>query len=164
MQNENLLTQQVEEYISYKQSLGYKIIIVAKELRRFAAFTREIGYNGSLTNELAMQWAALKNSYSRFYMARRLEMLHTFAVYISAFDNCAQIPQIGVFGKCHGRVAPYIYTDEEISLLMDEARRIFSPDGIRSYTVSTAIGLLRSTGIRISELTSLKLDDVRLTE
>jgi len=52
-----------------------------------------------------MQWASLKSSYSRFYMARRLETIHTFAVYVSAFDNSAQIPQIGVFGKCHGRVA-----------------------------------------------------------
>jgi len=109
MLNENLLTRQIEEYISYKQSIGYKIKIEAQELRRFAAFTRAINYNESLTNELAIQWASLKSEYSRFYMARRLETLHTFAKYILAFDSEAQLPQTGVFGKCHGRTSPYIY-------------------------------------------------------
>jgi site-specific recombinase XerD len=164
MQNENLLTRQVEDYIVYKRSLGYKIAVEAAELRRFAVFTKTIGYNGSLTSEIAMQWASLNADHSRFYMARRLETVHTFAKYISAFDSNAQIPQVGVFGKCHCRTSPYIYSDTEIPLLMAEARKLFSPDGIRAFTVSTAIGLLRSTGLRVSELTLLKNKDVHLTE
>jgi len=164
MISENLLTRQVVEYISYKRSLGYKITVEADDLKRFAAFTRSIDYEGSLTNELSMRWASLKSEYSHFYMARRLETIHTFAKYIIAFDPQAQIPQIGVFGKCHGRTSPYIYNDEEISLLISEAWKLFSPDGVRAYTVSTAIGLLRSTGLRVSELTLLKMEDVRLTE
>jgi integrase len=164
MSCEHLITLQVEEYIAYKRSLGYKISVEADELKRFAAFARSIDYNGSLTSELAMRWASLKSDYSRFYMARRLETIHTFAKYISAFDQKAQIPQLGVFGKCHGRVSPYIYSDEDISLLMAEAKKLFSPDGIRAYTVSLAIGLLRATGLRISELTLLKNEDVHLDE
>ena len=164
MLNENLLTRQIEEYIFYKRSLGYKITVEAGELRRFAAFTRTIGYNGSLTAELAMRWASLNAGYSRFYMARRLETVHTFARYVAAFDSDAQIPQAGVFGKCHRRTSPYIYSDEDVSLLMAEAGKLFSPDGIRAYTVSAAIGLLRSTGLRVSELTLLKIKDVRLKE
>jgi integrase len=164
MLDENKLTLQIEEYISYKHSLGYKIKIESQELRRFAAFTRNIDYAGSLTSELAVRWASLNSNHSRLYMARRLETLHTFAKFISAFDRDAQIPQTGVFGKSHCRISPYIYTDKEVSLLMSEAGKLFSPDGIRSYTVSTAIGLLRSTGIRVSELTSLKTEDVRLND
>jgi len=164
MSSEHLITRQIDEYITYKRSLGFKISVEAEELRRFAAFARKIGHNGSLTSELAMQWAALKSEYSRFYMARRLETVHTFAKYISAFDPQAQIPQLGMFGKCHGRASPYIYTDEEVSLLMAEARTIFSPDGIRAYTVSLAIGLMRTAGLRVSELTLLKNEDVYADE
>lgn len=116
MLNENLLTRQVEEYISYKRSLGYKIKIEAQELRRFAAYTRSIDYEGSLTSDLAVRWASLKDDYSRFYKARRLETLHTFAKYVFAFDSCAQLPQTEVFGKCHCRVSPYIYTDKEVAI------------------------------------------------
>jgi len=164
MIKENLITQQIEDYIVYKRSLGYKIKIEAAELKRFADFTRSIGYTGSLTSALAMKWASLNAEYSRLYMARRLETVHTFAKYISAFDSNAQIPQLGVFGKCHLRTNPYIYTDEEISLLISEAGKLFSPDGIRACTVSTAIGLMRSTGLRVSELTLLKIENVNLTE
>jgi site-specific recombinase XerD len=164
MGSEHLITRQVEEYITYKRSLGYKISVEADELKRFAAFARKINHEGALTSELAMQWASLNSAYSRFYMARRLETVHTFAKYVSTFDPLAQIPQLGVFGKCHGRSKPYIYTDIEVSLLMTEAAKLFSPDGIRAYTVPTAIGLLRATGLRISELTLLKIEDVHLDE
>jgi integrase len=161
---ENLLTQQVEEYIEYKRSLGYQIKIEAQELKRFASYAHSIGHNGSLTTELAMQWASLNENYSLWYKARRLETIHTFAKYIYAFDPFAQIPLTGVFGKCHTRTAPHIYTDREVSLLMNEAGKLFCPDGIRSYTVAVAIGLLRSTGIRVSELTLLRNKNVRLDE
>jgi len=164
MLDENLLSKQIEDYITYKRGLGYKITVEARELRRFAAYTRAISYSGSLTSELAIQWASYNTDYSRFYMARRLGNIHTFAKYISAFDPDAQIPHKGVFGRCHGRISPYIYSDEEISLLINEAGKLFSPDSIRAYTVSTAICLLRSTGLRVSELTLLRIMDVNLAE
>ena len=108
MMDSNRITRQVEEYITYKQSLGYVIKIESQELRRFAKYTREIEYDGSVTTELAMQWASLRDNFTRKYMAHRLETIHTFAVYISAFDRQAQIPQNGVFGKAHMRTDPYI--------------------------------------------------------
>jgi len=157
---DNKITRQIESYIEYKQSLGYQLKIESQELRRFAKFTREIEHSDSLTVDLAMQWASLNCSLSRWYMARRLETVHTFAVYAASIDPQAQIPQTGVFGKCHGRVTPYIYTEEEILSLMNESANLFSTDSIRCVTVSTAIGLLWSTGIRVSELTNLKVKDV----
>ena len=164
MLNDNLITRQIEEYILYKRSLGFKITIPAQELRRFAAFTRDIGHEGSLTNEIAVRWASLKESYSRYYMANRLGLLYTFAKYVIAFDSLAQLPQNGIFGNTSRRVCPYVYRDDEVALLMDEAKRLFSPDGIRAHTVSAAIGLMRSTGLRVTELTMLKITDVRLSE
>lgn len=161
---ENKITRQVEEYISYKKSLGYKIAVEAQELRRFASYTRDIGYEGSLTADLAIQWASLDPNYSRWYMSRRLETVHTFALYAVSFDSKAQIPQTGAFGKCHGRTTPYVYSEEEILLLMKQAENIFSTDGIRNMTVSTALGLLWATGIRVSELTNLMIKDVHHDE
>lgn len=162
MLENNRMTRQIEEYVAYKRSLGYVIKIEAQELRRFAKYTREIGYDGSVTEELAMRWASLNDSFTRKYMARRLETIHTFAVYISTFDEQAQIPRNGIFGKAHTRTDPYIYTDKEILSLMRGADSLFSPDGIRSSTVASAIGLMHATGIRVSELTSLRIVDVQL--
>lgn len=164
MLDNNRISRQIEEYIVYKHSLGYVIKTESQELRRFAKYTRNIGYNGPITAELSMRWASLDNNFTRKYMARRLETLHTFAVYISVFDAEAQIPQNGVFGKAHQRAAPYIYTDDEVMSLMSCATSLHSPDGIRARTVATAIGLLYATGIRVSELTTLSIADVRLGE
>ena len=165
MLTDNKITKQIESYIEFKQSLGYQVKTESQELRRFARFTREIiGHCGSLTVDLAMQWATLDCSFSRWYMARRLETVHTFAVYAASIDSQAQIPPTGVFGKCHGRVTPYIYTEEEILRLMTMSKNLLSTDGIRRMAVSTAIGLLWSTGIRISELTNLKVKDVNFKD
>jgi len=164
MLDSNRITLQIEEYITYKRSLGYVIKTESQELRRFAKYTREIKYDGPVMSELAIQWASLDNNFTRKYMARRLETLHTFAVYISVFDAEAQVPQIGIFGKAHMRTNPYIYTDDEVLSLMCRTSDLYSPDEIRSNTVSSAIGLMYATGIRVSELTSLKITDVQLKE
>lgn len=161
---ENKLTKQIEAYIEHKQSLGYQLKIESRELRRFAKYLMDIEHTGSLTVDLTMQWVTLDANISRWYMARRLETIHSFAVYATCIDPEAQIPPTGVFGKCHGRVAPYIYTEKEILRLMDESAKLFSTDGIRCLTISTALGLLWATGIRVSELTKLKVKDVHFKE
>ncbi|MFC0470053.1 hypothetical protein ACFFHM_05820 [Halalkalibacter kiskunsagensis] len=44
--NSNLISRQVEEYISFKKALGYQIKIESQELRRFSAYIVSIGYEG----------------------------------------------------------------------------------------------------------------------
>lgn len=158
----NLISMQVEEYISYKKGLGYQIKIESQELKRFASYTVSIGYEGSLTTDIAFQWAVLKIDYSRWYMARRMETIRTFAKYISIFDTQAQVPPKGMFGNCHGRTVPYIFSKEEISILMKASSNLFSPDGLRSKTLPIAIALLWSTGMRPNEVCNLMDNDVDL--
>jgi len=45
---------------------------------------------------------------------------------------------------------------------MEECKKIYSPDGIRAYTIETAIGLLWSTGLRPSKPVKLTMADVDL--
>lgn len=158
----NLISKQIEEYIAYKKGLGYQIKIESQELKRFAAYTVAIGYEGSLTTDIAFQWVTLKPEYTQWYMARRMETIRTFAKYICVFDSLAQMPPKGMFGRCHGRKIPYIFTEEEICLLMKVSSELFSPDGLRRITIPTAIGLLWSTGMRPSEACKLLDDDVDL--
>jgi integrase len=162
MNSEHRITQQVEDYIKFKQSMGYKIEIESAELRRFASFARAKGHENSLTLDLALSWASEKSHYTQWYKARRLEVVHTFSKYAFSIDNETQIPPTGVFGKCHGRVVPYIFSNDEVILLMKEADKLLSPDGLclRAKTTSTVIGLLWSTGLRVGELCRLSRDDI----
>lgn len=160
--NDNLISRQIEEYIAYKKGLGFRIRIESQELRRFARYTREIGYEGSLKVDVAFQWATLDPSYSRWYMARRMETVATFAAYACVFDSQAQIIPRGMFGKCHGRTLPYIYSEQEIRTLMEAARNLYSPDKLRCRTIPFGIGLLWSTGMRPNEACCLLDEDVDL--
>lgn len=164
MNSDHLITRQVEEYIAYKRGLGFKIFIEAAELRRFARYAREARHDGPLTADLVLGWISLNPTHTRWYKARRLETVCTFARYAAIFDPRTEIPRNGIFGGCHGRRHPCIISQTEIRLLMHEARQLLSPDGLRGIAVSTALGLLWSSGLRPSELCALLVSDVDLEE
>lgn len=160
MSKEHRITRLVEDYIAFKQGMGFQITIEAAEIRRFAKFAREQEHQGALTIDLALNWASEKPCYSRWYQARRLETVHCFAKYAFAIDSETQIPPVGVLGKCHGRVVPYIYSIDEVILLMEQGSKLLSPDGLRAMAVATSIGLLWATGIRVCELCKLLRGDI----
>jgi len=116
-----------------------------------------------------MRWASLKSDFSRLYMARRLETIHAFAKYIIAFDPNAQIPQLGVFGKAHGRTSPYRYSDDEISLLMAEEpvfsgrhKGPYGVNGSRAYARNRIAGFATRLRLIQSFIKASKRFDKRL--
>ena len=60
------------------------------------------------------------------------------------------------------RCIPHIYTQDEISLLLSEAKRLNPTNSLRPQTYYTLMGLLVSTGLRISEAINLEPQDVNL--
>jgi len=54
---------------------------------------------------------------------------------------------------------PHIFTDEETIVLLEEAAKILPHGGLRPATCRTVIGLLASTGLRISEAVNLMQED-----
>jgi integrase len=160
MTKNNLITQQVEEYIAFKQALGFKLTVESAELRRFALFTVNQNHQGPLTIDLALNWVSMKPHYSRYYKARRLETVRLFAKYLLATGYAAEMPPTGIYGKCHGKTTPYIYTADEIVRLIANAKLLLPANGLRAKTMATLIGLLWSTGIRISEACSLEKADL----
>ena len=154
----NRITQLVDGYIAYKHSLDFKINIEGSTLKRFAAFTEEVGFAGSLTLDIVYDWLNSFDSPSDWYRSRLYETVRTFSRYASVIDqNSSYLPK-GT-GACHGRTTPYILADREIAILMKELRGIYSPDGLRALSAVAAIGLLRATGLRPSECIRLIDED-----
>jgi integrase len=60
------------------------------------------------------------------------------------------------------RPIPYLYTEREITALLQAAVELGPRNSLRPYTYATVIGLLASTGVRIGEALRLQLKDVRL--
>lgn len=157
---EHNISIQVEAYIAFKRGLGFQLTVEAQELRRFALFARNRDHRGPGTIALALDWVTERAHFSQWYRARRLEMVRRFATYAHVLDPATEIPPRGMFGSCHGRTVPYLFTLDEVQRLMVAAEALVSPDRLRAQAVKTAIGLLWATGLRPSELVRLRRDDL----
>jgi integrase len=70
------------------------------------------------------------------------------------------VPDNAVFGSVGQRLAPHIYTEQEIADLLAAAHRLQPP--LRGATYATLFGLLAATGLRLSEAVHLLDRDVDL--
>ncbi|MFM0515082.1 hypothetical protein [Paraburkholderia sp. RL17-373-BIF-A] len=80
----------------------------------FARFAERIGQNGRLTIKFAAQWASNSGTGRRSTAARRIEVLRRFAAYCRQFDPATEFPPRYLFGRAHHRLAPHIFTDDEV--------------------------------------------------
>lgn len=152
----------VESYLKQRRALGYELHIDGRMLLNFARYADRSGHGGSLTSKLALHWAALPKAASRFYWARRLEVVRIFARHQVAIEPATEIPPRHVFGPAHRRQTPHLYSAAQVRQLLARAARL--PGRLRSLTYKTLLGLLACTGLRISEALALEVDDVDLEQ
>lgn len=155
----NTISKLLQEYLEYKHSLGFKLMGEGYVLNRFARYTLSRGYDGSLTMDIVLDWIASEGGSDKT-KGRRLEAIRPFSKYIAAFDTSVQSIEERVFRNTHDRPKPYIYSEKEVGILLEECDNLYSPDGIRAYSMKTIIGLLWSTGMRPSEPLKLCTKDV----
>jgi len=153
------LRQAVHEYIEMRRSLGFKLNDANTYLLKFISFLEQRGA-AHITTELAMQWAQENPSARPAEWARRLRFVRGFARYWSATDPQTEVPPLGLLPHRAGRARPYLYSDEEIRLLLEAALQLPSLRGLPSKTYHCLLGLLSVTGLRISEALHLRSEDV----
>lgn len=153
----------VQRYLEERRRLGFDLKSAGTELMRFARFADARGHRGPLTLELQLDWA--REHVARtgpFTGARRLEIIRPFATHYRQFEPATEVPPPFILGHGHRRLAPHIYTDQEIRDLLDAASRMTPQGGLRPLTYETLFGLIAATGLRISEALKLQLADVDL--
>jgi integrase/recombinase XerD len=155
--------QHVGDYLRLRRSLGYKLHDHARLLRRFADHLDAIGAE-VVTIDLALSWALEPDvPPGSVVPAMRLLVVRGFARYMSGVDPRTEIPPTGLIRFRQRRRPPFIYSDAEILVLMQQAR-----EGIRqalcAATYETLIGLLAATGLRISEAIKLDRTDIDWAE
>ena len=150
----------VQAYLRQRRSLGYALRVEGELLLGFARFADCCGHQGPPTNRLSLRWATLPSSGTRLYKARRLEIVRTFAKHLTATEPLTEVPPRHVLGPSHRRNPPHIYTAEQVQSLMARAGRLSGE--LRPQTFLTLVGLIASTGLRISEALKLRVADVDL--
>lgn len=152
----------VDTYLAYRRSLGYKLTIDETVLKGFARFSDAMGDQCCLTMELAVRWARESKRSNPITWARRIEVLRGFARYCQRLDPNTAIPPSGLFGSAHRRLVPHIYSEVELIAIINATDNLLSKQGLRPATCCTMFGLLASSGLRITEATSLTRSDVDL--
>ena len=152
----------VEAYLTYRRYHGFELSTDATQLRSFAHFADKIVTEGHLTVALAMAWAQASQRTTPRTWARRITTLRGFARFCLREDPATEVPPQGLFGPDHRRLVPHIYTEAELSELLEGTDGLLPTGGLRPVTCRYVFGLLAATGLRISEALTLTTTDVDL--
>lgn len=162
----NTLREALKEYLVLRRSLGYKMHDAGLLLPRFIGFMEERRAH-YITARLALEWVQQAKTVQPAEWARRLCFVRGFARYRSAVDPRTEVPSPELLPYRSTRAQPYLYTEQEVQGLLDEALKLattWPSTPLRPWVFHCLLGLLSVTGMRISEALDLKLDDVDLDQ
>ncbi len=157
------LLQALEDYLKIRRALGFDLRETERCLRGFVTFMKQERAS-CITTELALRWARRPANGEQATWAQRLARIRHFAAWYAARDPRTEVPPEGLIPCTYSRKPPYIYSDDEILSLVEAARALPSPKGLRGPTCATILGLLAVTGMRVSEVVALDRGHVDLHE
>lgn len=149
------LASAMADYLGVRRALGYKLVEAGRVLPRFVAHLDAQGV-ATVTVDSALAWATETGRGAG--VARRLQAIRGFALYLQALDPAHEVPPAGLVPDRSRRAVPHLYSDADIVALMAAARDL--GPSLRAATTEAVIGVLAVTGMRIGEVLALNVADV----
>ncbi len=153
------LREHVADYLRLRRALGYRLEREEVLLGQFCSYAEAAGA-ATVISGLAIGWARQPARARPAQWAKRLGVIRRFAAWLHVLDPAAEIPPPGVFPSRRMRPAPYLWTDDQVRLLLDGARAVRTP--LLAAGLEALFGLLAVSGMRIGEATALRRADVSL--
>jgi integrase/recombinase XerD len=143
--------------------MGYAMRAERTLLADFVKFLVHRGEINPIRAQAALDWAS-QSAHKRGSSgtASRLVMARRFLLHLRASYPETEIPAHGLVAAAR-RPTPFLFTDNQIEQLVAAARTSGPRGSLRPYTLSTFLGLLASTGLRVGEAVRLTVTDVRLS-
>src|SRR5208283_4495239 len=156
------LAARLQAFLETRIALGRKGYSDSKILIYIDLFLMsELKPGRPITPEIAERWFKSMEHLSTGTRINRMSILRQFCYYLGHFDPRTCVIHRSFLPR-RTRPAPHIYSAQEVCSIIEAAKQI-GPDGsLRPDVISTLIGLLYSTGLRIGEALNLKLADVDL--
>lgn len=155
----------ISDYISYKQSLGFKMSDVQERLRPLDKLATDMGLKaGGISKELSDAWGKPRPMESEQARYGRISLLRGFSAYLQILGYESYMPRLP---KVKSSFSPHIFTAVEMEAIFRECDKLVI---LRKYTYSMKcvmpclIRMLYGTGIRIGEAARLTHADVNLTD
>jgi integrase/recombinase XerD len=165
------LRKTVVEYLELRRGLGFKLDRIETRLGQFLSFMDE-RRTSRITTDLALEFATQDPRLSPATVSERLSAVRGFARYRRGIDSATEIPPLGLLPKKQQPALPYIYSETEITRLLEGAKnypswnRFSGPWWARfqGWTFYCIFGLLAVTGMRIGEVLNLRTADIDWSE
>ena len=125
-------------------------------MQAFAKFA-EVAGDTHVRAGRALEWASMAST--PIMRGVQLRTVAKFAAFLRAEDP-ARTAFDSLFPTMRQRQAPYIYSPSEVVKLVEAAGRLRRTHPLKSETYATLLGLIASTGLRISEALDLTFDDL----
>ena len=164
----SFLAQQMEQYLEYRESLGYstKAVDSLKRLDRYMV-TEDVTTFKALTPlfflKMRTDLAIDQNTINKVTYA-----LRGFFQYLVRIEFCHYNPLAGIPRSKENNIIPFIFSDQETEHLLKAAwkqvRREKQAFFLKDMGCCLALQLLARCGLRISEPLQLKLGDFRADE
>ncbi|MCP4398060.1 MAG: tyrosine-type recombinase/integrase, partial [bacterium] len=161
----SFLAQQIEQYLEYRESLGYstKAVDSLKRLDQYMV-TEDVTTFKALTPlfflKMRTDLAIDQNSINRV-----IYDLRGFFQYLVRIECCQHNPLTGIPRFKENNIIPFIFSDQETKQLLEAAwrlvRREKQPFFLKDMSCCLALQLLARCGLRISEPLRLKIKDFR---
>jgi integrase/recombinase XerD len=149
----------LDDYLRIRRRLGFAMPQDGRMLEGFVEFLDRAGAQ-RITTESALAWARLPVDVHPFTWRQRLTVARGFARYLATVDPASEVPATDLLPERRPRIAPYVYSEQEIAALMAAARGL--RPALRAARHETLIGLLAVTGCRPGEALGLDRADVDL--
>lgn len=153
------------EYLTYEKGLSSNSVAAyRRDLEKFYAFLKKKGSIERLDNigkdEILefLGWQ-LDNGSAHASVARSLSCIKSFYKFLQLEGYIEKNPTVNLETPKIKRKLPAVLTVDEIDQLMQQPN-VLTPLGIRDRAM---LELMYGTGIRVSEMLSLKLDDINMT-
>jgi integrase/recombinase XerD len=154
-----MLSPAVDSYLSARRAVGFQLKDAEAILRDFAAFAFAKGDTHVRTGTV-LEWIRSRNG-SPLRNCVRLRTVVRFARYLHAEDERHEVPPEHAFGHHRPqRRPPFLFTPGDVVALVQAARALRPQGSLQPHVYSTLLGLIASTGLRISEALSLRIEDV----
>jgi len=135
--------------MSYKRDIDQYILYLSEHNMADAA-------NVNKTVILSYLLYLQKQGRATATISRSLASIRSFYGYLCRIGECANDPTFGLESPKVDKKAPHILSPQEVELLLEQPKCV----DVKGYRDKAMLEMLYATGIRVSELINLDIDDV----
>jgi integrase/recombinase XerD len=159
------LDQQLDAYLAIRKAVGLTNQVRYRQLRKFVAYARNAGVTADspirAATAVAWAWDEAPATCGVSGRADRLMVVRGFLTFLASIVPGTEVPALRIVAGPTRR-RPYIFSDNEVAGLISAAAYPNPRIPFRPVVLSTLLGLLASTGLRVGEAARLSVNDVRL--